>query len=69
MIFEEKENKLEPAESFEVDSKRETIHFPWAMAIIIGVLMLLIVICLIVVMVLGPETPAETSSSIANSMV
>ena len=52
MIFEEKENILEPTDSFDVDPKRETIHFPWAVAILIGVLMALVIACFIVVMIL-----------------
>ena len=42
----EEENKSEELEETEVapiDVKRETIHFPWFMAIVMGVLMLAII--------------------------
>ena len=52
MLIEEKEPKLEPTDSFDVDSNKETIHFPWAVAIIIGVLMALIIACFIIIMIL-----------------
>lgn len=66
----EEENKIEEPQETEavpVDEKKETIHFPWAMAIIIGVLMLLIIACFIVVMVLGPGDPVTSSSQISGS--
>ena len=43
---------LEPTETVPVDPKRETIHFPWAIAIIMGVLMALIIACFVVIMIL-----------------
>lgn len=49
---ERKDNELEPTEVYPVDQKRETIHFPWAITIIMGVLVLLIVACFIVIKVL-----------------
>ena len=52
MLIEEKESKLEPTDSFDVDPNKETIHFPWAVAIIIGVLMALIIACFIIIMIL-----------------
>ena len=55
---------LEPTETVPVDQQRETITFPWGMAIIMGILMLCIIACLIVIMVLGPVNPATSSSSI-----
>ena len=66
----EEENKVKPTseleatESVPVDEKKETIHFPWFIAIIIGVLMVLIIACFIVVMVLGPQDPVSSSSQI-----
>ena len=69
----EDENKVKPISELEatevvpIDEKRETIHFPWAIAIIIGVLMLLIIACFIVVMILGPQDPVTSSSQIASS--
>ena len=56
-------------ESVPVDEKNETIHFPWAMAIIIGVLMLLIIACFVVVMILGPGDPVTSSSQISESLL
>ena len=64
---EEKNEVLEATEAVPIDEKKETIHFPWAMAIIIGVLMVLIIACFIVVMILGPEDPVSTSSQIVSS--
>ena len=67
----EDENKVKPISELEateivpVDEKKETIHFPWAIAIIIGVLMVLIIACFIVIMILGPEDPATSSSEIS----
>ncbi len=52
MLIEEKEAKVEPTESFDVDPKKETIHFPWAIAIIMGVLMALIIACFVVITIL-----------------
>ena len=40
---EEKKTELEETEAVPVDEKRETIHFPWFMAIVIGILMLIII--------------------------
>ena len=61
---ERKTEELEATETVPVDPRRETIHFPWGMAIIMGILMLCIIACLIVIMVLGPVNPATSSSSI-----
>ena len=52
MEEERKTEELEATESCPVDPKRETIHFPWAIAIIIGVLMVLIIACFIVIWIL-----------------
>ena len=52
MSEEVKQEVVEENESVPVDSKIETIHFPWAIAIIVGVLMALIVACIIVIKVL-----------------
>ena len=66
---ERKTEELEPTEVVPIDQKRETIHFPWAIAIIMGVLMLCIIVCFIVVMILGPVDPAASSSAISSSAV
>lgn len=60
---------LEPTETVPVDPKRETITFPWGMAIIMGVLMLCIIACFIVVMILGPVNSTSSSSLISSSAV
>ena len=60
---------LEPTETVPVDPKRETITFPWGMAIIVGVLMLCIIVCFIVVMILGPVNSTSLSSLISSSAV
>lgn len=52
MEEERKDEELEPTESYPIDHKKETIHFPWAIAIIMGILMLLIIACFVVIMVL-----------------
>ena len=69
MSEEKKTNELEETEVVPVDDKKETIHFPWAMAIIIGVLMALIIACFIVIMVLGPQDPVTSSSQISESLL
>ena len=51
-MSEEKNEIIEETESVPIDEKKETIHFPWAIAIIIGVLALLIIACFIVIWVL-----------------
>ena len=62
-------SELEATESVPVDEKKETIHFPWTIAIIIGVLMVLIIACFIVVMVLGPQDPVSSSSQITVKII
>ena len=52
MSEEIKQEVVEENENVPVDPKIETIHFPWAIAIIVGVLMALIVACIIVIKVL-----------------
>lgn len=52
MSEERKDEELEPTESYPIDHKRETINFPWAIAIIMGVLMVLIIACFIIIKVL-----------------
>ena len=47
-----KEEALEETETVPIDERKETIHFPWAIGIIIGVLMILIIACIIVIKVL-----------------
>ena len=51
-MSEEKNEIIEETESVPIDERKETIHFPWAIAIIIGVLALLIIACFIVIWVL-----------------
>ena len=63
----EEKKELQETEIVPIDEKRETVYFPWTMAIIIGVLMLLIIACFIVVMILGPEDPITSSSQITSS--
>ena len=68
MEEEKKTNEeLEETEAAPIDQKKETIHFPWAIAIIIGVLMVLMIACFIVVMILGPVNPVTSSSQISGS--
>ena len=40
---EEKKTELEETETVPIEEKAETIHFPWFIAIVIGVLMLAII--------------------------
>ena len=63
----ENNEQLEETEVVPVDEKLETIHFPWTIAIIIGVLILLIIACFVVIMILGPEDPVTSSSQISGS--
>ena len=62
-------SELEATESVPVDEKKETMQFPWSIAIIIGVLMVLIIACFIVIMVLGPQDPASSSSQITVKII
>ena len=61
-------SELEATEIVPIDERKETIHFPWAIAIIIGILMVLIIACFIVIMILGPEDPATSSSDISTNL-
>ena len=63
----ENNEQLEETEVVPVDEKLETIHFPWTIAIIIGVLIVLIIACFVVIMILGPEDPVTSSSQISGS--
>ena len=65
--MEEEKKELNETEDVPIDIKKETMHFPWAIAIIIGVLMVLIIACFIVIMILGPEDPVTSSSEIISS--
>ena len=65
--MEEEKKELMETETVPIDNKKETIHFPWAIAIIIGVLMVLIIACFVVIMILGPEDPVTASSQITSS--
>ena len=67
MEEEKKTSELEETEAAPIDERKETMHFPWAVAIIIGVLMALIIACFIVIMVLGPQDPVTSSSQISGS--
>ena len=40
---EEKKTELEETEVAPIDEKVETVHFPWFIAIVIGVLMVIII--------------------------
>ena len=64
-----KDKELDETEVVPVDERKETMHFSWTIAIIIGVLMLLIIACFIVIMVLGPEDPATSSSQITVKII
>ena len=64
-----KDKELDETEVVPLDERKETMHFPWAIAIIIGVLMLLIIACFIVIMVLGPEDTATSSSQITVKII
>ena len=63
-MIENNKVQIEEEETTEVSEKPEPIRFPWTIAIIIGVLMVLIIACFIVVMILGPVNPATSSSQI-----
>ena len=52
MKEEEKIPVVEETESYPVNPKKETIKFPWAITIIMGILVLLIVACFIAIWVL-----------------
>ena len=67
MEEEKKTSELEETEAAPIEERKETMHFPWSIAIIIGVLMVLIIACFITVMILGPEDPVTSSSQISSS--
>ena len=48
----EQSNKLEETETVPIDEKIETIHFPWFIAIVMGVLMIAIIALVIVIKVI-----------------
>lgn len=52
MEEEKKTNEPQETEVYPIDPKRETIRFPWAIAIIAGVLIVLMIACFIVIWVL-----------------
>ena len=60
-----KDKELDETEVVPVDERKETMHFPWSVAIVIGVLMVLIIACFIVVMVLEHDNPSTSSSNIS----
>ena len=66
---EEKKNELEETESVPVNEKSETIHFPWAMAIIIGVLMVIIIALFVTIMILEPFNPFTSSVQNSSSLL
>ncbi len=63
-MIENNEVKIEEVDPNEVEENPEKVRFPWTIAIIIGVLMVLIIACFVVVMILGPVNPATSSSRI-----
>ena len=48
----EQSNKLEETETVPIDEKVETIHFPWFIAIVMGILMIAIIALVIVIKVI-----------------
>ena len=52
MSEEEKTPVVEETEAYPIDPNKETIKFPWAITIVMGVLVLLIIACFIVIWVL-----------------
>ena len=51
-MIENNKVELEEADEGEIEPNKEAVHFPWAIAIIVGVLLLLIIACFIVIWVL-----------------
>ena len=49
---ERKDSELEATESYPIDPKKETVNFPWSIAIIIGILTVCIIACFIIIWVL-----------------
>ena len=52
IMEENKENELQETEVVPVDEGKETIHFPWFIAIIMGVLMVAIIALVIIIKVI-----------------
>ena len=46
------DEKVEETEAVPIDEKRETIHFPWFIAIVMGVLMVAIIALVIIIKVI-----------------
>ena len=63
MEEEKKIDELDETETAPIEPKIETIQFPWAAAIAIGVLMVLVIACFITVMILGPQDAVPQGSS------
>ena len=51
-MIENTETRLEEVDESAISEKKETTHFPWTIAIIVGVLTLLIIACFIVIWVI-----------------
>ena len=51
-MIENTETRLEEVDESEISEKKETTHFPWTIAIIVGVLTILIIACFIVISVI-----------------
>lgn len=62
MEEENKTQQIEETEATPIDAKTESVHFPWTMAIIIGVLIVLMIACFVTIMILGPEDPVTSSA-------
>ena len=69
MEEERKTSELEETAAVEIDQKRETIHFPWAIAIVIAVLIVCIVVFFVLAKVFeAKEAAASTSQIISSSL-
>ena len=68
-MSEEKKQVLEETEAAPIEAKKETIHFPWAIAIVIAVLIVCIVVFFVLAKVFeAKEAAASTSQIISSSL-
>ena len=68
-MSEEKKPVLEETEAAPIEAKKETIHFPWAIAIVIAVLIVCIVVFFVLAKVFeAKEAAASTSQIISSSL-
>ena len=67
MVEEKKTEKLEETEAAPIEAKKETIHFPWAIAIVIAALIVCMVVFFVLAKVFEAKEVVTSSSQIISS--